>query len=163
MKKSFFIVWGVIVVSIVGILTYLGLVIKNNLKNYQQLESELALLSEKYVEENDFKLNDGDISIILSEDLTSDLKYKDDVCVGYVEVSVDNGYKYKAYIKCDNYETDNSSILNDKCFELETKFNTIKENSELYSVILQSKLKSHLETYEEVKTIFDNIYTGDFK
>ena len=106
MKKTFFIIWGLIIVGIVGLLTYLGLRVKNNLENYEKLENKLISLSEEYVKENEFKLNIGDTKTILSENLTNDLKYKDDICKGYVEVSLDNGYNYKAYIKCNNYETD---------------------------------------------------------
>ena len=35
-----------------------------------------------------------------------ELKVKNDVCDGYVLVTKEDVYHYKAYIKCKNYETD---------------------------------------------------------
>lgn len=113
MKKNntVFVVWGIIVVVLIALLTFLGFVLKNRNKDYIELEDKLLDKAKQYVD-NKFLYPEkkGDTVKITSAELIeneylTDLKFEEDTCEGYVIVSYDGVYKYKAYIKCDNYKT----------------------------------------------------------
>lgn len=114
MKKSniLFVIWGVIVVILVGLLTVLGFMLKGKNEKYEKIEDRLIKATSSYVDYN-FLYPEGNEKVkILSKDLIEneflkleELKTDDDTCTGYVMLKKDVVYEYKAYIKCKNYTT----------------------------------------------------------
>ena len=112
MKKVnvLFVIWGLIVITLVVLLTVLGFILKNNNKEYEALEEKLKVSAEKYTSNNFEYPEEGKEIIIKSntlkkEGLLEELKYKNDVCEGYVVVKTNKVVEYKSYIKCKNYQT----------------------------------------------------------
>lgn len=114
MKKNnlLFIIWGVIVISLIALLTIMGFMIKDKNKNYEKTEKRLKEAASSYVDHN-FLYPDGDEKLkILSKDLIEngflkieELKVDKDICTGYVILSKDMVYQYDVFIKCNNYTT----------------------------------------------------------
>lgn len=108
--KIAYIIWGIIVVIIIGLLTYLGFLYQKKLEPYKELEFNLKETAEKYVEIEFLYPEEGDTLIIKAEDmitkgLMKELTYKKETCTGYVELTLNGVYNYESFIKCDNYET----------------------------------------------------------
>lgn len=108
--KTMYVIWGLLVLIIVGLLTYLGFVYQNKLKPYKDLERELVNTVSKYIEKEFLYPNNGEtlkvsLTDLKSKGLISELIYGDDTCDGYVIVTFNNVYNYDAFIKCNNYET----------------------------------------------------------
>ncbi len=112
MKKTngLFIIWGILVVTLVILLTIIGFILKKTDKTYSKLEEKLVEVAEKYVDAKFLYPSDGFTTKVLASDLIKDdyldeLKIDNDTCDGYVIVSKEMVYKYKAYIKCNKYTT----------------------------------------------------------
>ncbi|MDE5538997.1 MAG: hypothetical protein K2J20_00750 [Bacilli bacterium] len=109
--NKLFMIWGIIVVAIVALLTVLGFSLKKTEKIYSVLEKELVEKAEKYVDVKAlYPKDDGFTTKVTLKELKEneyieELKIDDDVCDGYVIVSKDMVFKYKAYIKCNKYTT----------------------------------------------------------
>jgi uncharacterized protein YpmB len=109
--KRISIVWGIMVVLIVGMLTVFGFFYKSKTTIYDELEEKLVDASKKYVDANFLYPQDKDELKVTKEELVDnqyldELKKDDNDCSGYVIVKLSNGvYTYKAYIKCPNYKT----------------------------------------------------------
>lgn len=105
------VVWGIVLVLIVVLLTTFGFIYKNKTSIYKNLEEKLVEAEKKYVDAKflypkDDEFLKTDTEILVKEEYIKNLKIKDEECTGYVEVfKNDTVYDYKAYIKCDNYET----------------------------------------------------------
>lgn len=109
-NKKLFVVWGVLVVLIVGGLTTLGFLIEARDENYVQVEEKLLDSAKKYVDGKFLYPTDGEVLKVTKEEMIEngfldELKYEDDTCTGYVTIKLDGVYKYKAYIKCSKYTT----------------------------------------------------------
>ena len=109
-SNKLFIVWAVIVVVIIGLLTYLGFMLTSIDKDYKTIEEKLQNAAEGYVDVNALYPSDGDTLKVTSDTLVKEgvldnLEYNGDKCTGYVEVSFDNVYKYTPFIKCSKYTT----------------------------------------------------------
>lgn len=114
MKKNniLFVIWGVIVIALIGLLTTMGFMLKGKNEEYEKLEKRLKEATSSYVDHN-FLYPDGDEKLkILSKDLvdngflkTEELKVGKDVCIGYVILKKDMVYEYDAFIKCNSYTT----------------------------------------------------------
>ena len=114
MKKSnlLFVVWGIIVIVLVGLLTTMGFMLKGKNEKYELVEKRLKEATSSYVDHN-FLYPEGDEKLkILTKDLVSsgflkqdELKVDKDVCVGYVPLYKDMVYEYDVFIKCNNYTT----------------------------------------------------------
>lgn len=107
-----YIVWGIIVAMIIGLLTYLGFVYQKKLEPYKELEFNLKESAEKYVELEFLYPEEGQILEIKLEDIIKsgiikELKYNDEACDGYVKLTYNGVYNYESYIKCPNYQTKN--------------------------------------------------------
>lgn len=108
--KLLYIIWGVLVIALVAVLTYIGFQYKNKIKPYKDMENKLIETAKKYVELNFMYPENGEIIVIKGEDLIKD-KLIDDIivsekaCEGYVTVSYNGVYNYKGYIKCETYTT----------------------------------------------------------
>lgn len=108
--KAAYVVWAVMLFIIIGLLTYLGILNQRRLEPYKKLEKELINYTEKYVELEFLYPEEGESIKVTTDQLKKngilkDFSYKDDKCSGYVVMSFNGVYNYKAYIKCDNYET----------------------------------------------------------
>ena len=107
------IIWGMILFSIVFLLTAFGFVYKNKIKKYEELENTLEEKVKQYVEEK-FLYPEDDKKLKITfkelkeEGKMSELKADDEECDGYTIVN-NNGqvFKYQTYIKCNNYQTKN--------------------------------------------------------
>ncbi len=108
--KMLFGVWAFIVIVLIGLLTLIGYMLKNNKEEYIEIEEELREAAQKYVLDNGDYPDLGNELKLTSKDLyeaayldRDDLENNGDSCDGYVIVYTDNIVKYKAYIKCKNY------------------------------------------------------------
>jgi len=114
MKKNnmLLVIWGIIVVALVGLLTTLGFMLKGKDEKYEKIEKRLVKATSSYVD-NKFLYPEGNEELkILTKDLieneflkVEELKVNNDTCTGYVMLKKDMVYEYKAYIKCKNYTT----------------------------------------------------------
>lgn len=112
MKKTkvLFIIWGVLVVGIIILLTTLGFMLNSKNKNYLELEDKLLSNAKKFVDNRFLYPEEGKTTKVTSDMLIEneyldELKFEDDTCTGYVIVSFNGVYQYKAYIKCNHYQT----------------------------------------------------------
>lgn len=114
MKKNniLFVIWGVIVIALIGLLTTMGFMLKGKNEEYEKLEKRLKEATSSYVDHN-FLYPEGNEKLkILSKDLVDngflkneELKVGKDVCTGYVVLKKDMVYEYDAFIKCNSYTT----------------------------------------------------------
>lgn len=108
--KLLYIIWGVLVILLVAVLTYIGFQYKNRIKPYKDMESKLVETAKKYVELNFRYPENGEVVIIKGEDLIKDkliesITISEKTCNGYVTVSYNGVYNYKGYIDCETYTT----------------------------------------------------------
>lgn len=111
MKKQriLWIIWGSIVVIVIILLTILGFLLNKKFDKYYKLENKLKLAAEKYSTENFIFQDDVKEYIITFDDLKGkyldNLNIENDQCTGYVKMTLNVAYEYKAYIKCNKYKT----------------------------------------------------------
>lgn len=108
-QKVLWIVWAIIVVIVITLLTILGFMLNKKNAKYYELEDKLKTAAEKY-STNDFIFQDGvNEYTITMDDLKGkyidNLNTQNDTCTGYVKMTFNVAYEYKAYIKCNNYKT----------------------------------------------------------
>lgn len=108
MKKNM-ILSSILVILLVLILTILGLNIKNQNKEYKELETKLKQAAIGYYGEKPSLIsNNGTITSeeLSNYDNTINMTIKEDICTGYVKTTSNMGiYEYKPYISCNNYQT----------------------------------------------------------
>lgn len=113
--------WIFIVVLLVSGLTYIGFKIKNENNFYKGLENELEEVAKGYFGEKPGLLSNNKIVLDYElgeykEEILS--KLKENNCQGYVKTKSNMGiYEYKAYIKCNDYETKNYEQQSNTCTE----------------------------------------------
>ena len=109
--KKIYIVWALIIVSLLGTTTFLGINILNKDKEYKNLEDNIEQVVSKYlgqyIEEYP---NSGSKKILITDVINKgyevDMNVNYDECEGYVVVrKVSFAYEYDGYIKCNNYIT----------------------------------------------------------
>ncbi len=112
--KILLVIWAIIVIILIALLTVLGFMLKNNKEEYLEIEEDLREAAQRYVLDNGHYPQDGNELRISSKDLyeaayleRDDLENDGDTCEGYVVVYTENIVKYRAYIKCKNYMTEN--------------------------------------------------------
>ena len=114
MKKSnaLFVVWGIIVIVLVGLLTTMGFMLKGKNEKYELVEKRLKEAASSYADHNFLYPEDGEKLKILTKDLVSsgllkqdELKVDKDVCTGYIILHKDVFCEYDVFIKCNNYTT----------------------------------------------------------
>lgn len=108
--KIAYIIWGCLLIVILGLLTYLGFMYQKKIEPYKMLEKELINVAEKYVEQEFLYPEDGEIIKITflqlyKKGLIKELIYKNDKCDGYVKLKYNGVYEYNAYIRCSKYIT----------------------------------------------------------
>lgn len=109
--QRYSILWGIILLLIVGLLTIFGFVYKSKATVYKELEEKIVESAKKYVDAKFLYPEKGDSIKITSEELLETefldaLEKEEEECKGYVEVYKDGTvYKYKGYVSCPNYQT----------------------------------------------------------
>ncbi len=108
--KVAYIIWTILIILLVGLLTYLGFTYKNKLKPYKDLETKISAAAKKYVELKFLYPEEGQVITIelkdmIENEVISDLSYEEESCDGYVKLSYNGIYNYNSFIKCDNYVT----------------------------------------------------------
>ncbi len=108
--KVSWIIWGMIMISIVVLLFVFGLTLSKKNKPYKEKEKELIEITKMYVESsiwypsqgNNIKIN---LNELIENKLVETVKVDDDNCIGYIKVTNNGIIEYKTYLKCKNYTT----------------------------------------------------------
>jgi len=109
--KKVYIVWIIIMLMLVGTLTFIGWYKANTYGVYHELEKNLQSAAESYFGNFPERLPNAGSRSITSEALINgnfleSLETEDDLCIGYVIVTRNTiFYNYRAYIRCGNYTT----------------------------------------------------------
>ncbi len=103
--KVLTVVWGLILIAIFGLLTFLGVQYKEKTKLYKELENALVKSAEKYKDVAEYQLDKNETYKIDVKDLDVKLEVKEDKCKGYVLVKNEGVFTFKTYIKCNKYTT----------------------------------------------------------
>ena len=108
--KKISIVWGILMVLIFGLLTFLGLKWKEKNQPYFDLEESMITKTQQYFEQYySYPEGSKQVKITLDElksyNIIQELSTNDEQCTGYVIVKNEGVMKYNAYIKCQNYQT----------------------------------------------------------
>ena len=110
--KTMTVIWGMMVISIVLVLTFIGFTYNKKLKDYQAFENKLGKVSEKYVDENtlikeDTKKIKINIKDLKKKGYIDKLEVNKNKCNGYVLVEVTKeDIDYQAFIDCGKYQTE---------------------------------------------------------
>ncbi len=110
--KKMVICWIILIVGLVGVLTYIGFTYENSVNEYKSLEADLIESADAYMNINNINLSLDEYLVITDEllreaDLIKVLNVDSDECTGYVEVKKNiNKTDYKAYISCKDYQTE---------------------------------------------------------
>lgn len=113
--KKLSIVWGLILVSIVVLLTIFGILFNKKNKVYTDMEKSLVNATQKYVEKSFAYPKDNDelrvdYDQLKESGLIDKLEVNDNKCKGYVIVKKNElVYEYKGYVNCKDYKTKNYS------------------------------------------------------
>lgn len=108
--KTIFILWAMIVITLLAIIIIFSIFYKSRIKKYESLVSKMTSVTKSYVEDNNlYPVEGSEIKINLSElqakELIGELIVGNDICDGFVVVSNDNNINYKGYISCKMYIT----------------------------------------------------------
>ena len=115
--KVLYCIWAIIVIAIISLLTLIGYKYKENTNKYKKAENNFVKYVKIYADEKFIYPDEGESIKVKLEDLQKDGKVRvslvcdnaGDVtcekCDGYVKITKKGVYKYKAYIKCENYTT----------------------------------------------------------
>lgn len=108
--KKILITWICVAIVLVAGLTILGFTITKKNKPYKNLEKKLTEAAEYYAGVYPDILSSNNIKItneeLIDHKYSETLTVNNEKCDGYVVVEKNMGaFNYKAYIKCDNYET----------------------------------------------------------
>ena len=105
--------WGLVLFAIFGLLTTFGILYNNKNKIYKDMEKTLVKATKKYVDSSfiypkkDEKLR-VDYMTLKENGLIKELAVGKNSCDGYVLVqNNDVVYKYKGFVKCRDYVTNN--------------------------------------------------------
>lgn len=108
--KKVSVIWGIVAVLLFAFLTTMGFMYKNKTKKYKNLEKKLVEVTKSYTATDfNFPVNGKNIIITYNElhdnNMIDKLEVDSKKCDGYVKLTFDNVTEYKAYIKCDKYQT----------------------------------------------------------
>lgn len=110
--KKMVICWVILIVGLVGVLTYIGFTYEKSVSEYKSLEADLVESADAYININKINLNIDETLIISDEklmeaSLVRSMNIESDECQGYVEIKKSiNKTDYKAYISCKDYQTE---------------------------------------------------------
>lgn len=111
--KKMVIVWVLLVFLIFGTLLYIGFQIQETTGPYMALEHNIEDAAYGYLKINDISLSLNEkfrinLESLVDLDLIKTTSVDDDPCEGYVIAKKGlGGIDYTAYIKCNNYSSDN--------------------------------------------------------
>ncbi len=94
------VVWGIIMFLLVVGVTIIGIIYKNETKEYKKFETELLEKAENYLIGND--LNKVSISELKEQNIIETSIVNEKECEGYI---LKKDEEYKAYVKCGKYKT----------------------------------------------------------
>lgn len=109
--KKMVVCWVILVVGLVGVLTYIGFSYEKSINDYKALEADMVEAADTYININNINTL-GEESLIITDTLLTEanlinMQVDNDECNGYVEIKKSvNKTTYKAYISCKEYETD---------------------------------------------------------
>jgi len=101
------IIWGILLFTIVGLLTAFGFYYKKQTQVYKEYEKTITKNTKEYLQNNAL-LPDEEIKISLEELIQNQVinVLEDKKCDGYIVVRPDmETHSYKTYLKCLNYKT----------------------------------------------------------
>ena len=107
------IVWGILLVMIVGLLTTFGILFNKKNKLYKDMEDDLEAAAKKYVDQSFLYPKDGKqlkitYTTLKDNGFIDKLEVNKKACDGYVTIKNNElVYKYKGYLKCPEYQTEN--------------------------------------------------------
>ncbi len=110
MGKKVYIAWGFLVVSIIGLLVFIGFETNKQISDYIHLENELEEAASIYVHNENVDLTGGEVKInikkLKNKGYIDSISVGDDTCSGSVIVT-NNHMKnsYNAQIKCKKYKS----------------------------------------------------------
>ncbi len=125
--KKILTIWIIVAVILVGTLTTFGIMIKNQDKDYKNLENKIQFEAQSYYGAKPIELKDGayiSISDLKKEGYEINTSVNGDTCTGYVLITSQMSLlKYNPYLKCEKYTTNgynplydtNSSTCTDAC------------------------------------------------
>ena len=104
------VIWGVVMLLIFTLLTFIALNWKKNNNGYKDLENLLvdkviSYYESKYSYPTGMEVVTISLAELKENNVINELNYNGDVCDGYVNVSFDGVINYRGYIKCNNYMT----------------------------------------------------------
>ena len=111
--KKMIIVWIGFMVVMIGSLLYIGFQIEKQDRPYTALEKNLEEAAYGYLMANEISLSLNEkmkisLDTLVDANLINTTSVKEDDCEGYVIAQKRaNGTEYNAYIKCQNYSSDN--------------------------------------------------------
>lgn len=111
MKKTkvLFIIWGILVVIIVGLLTTMGFILQHKNEKYYELEEKLIESATEYITDK-IILEEKEMLILDTEQLIEEgyldaLEVENDTCSGYIIIENNSSYEYSPFITCSHYTT----------------------------------------------------------
>lgn len=104
------ILWGMILFTLLILLTAFALIFKSKSKVYEEAASNFANKAQEYVEEKNLYPEEGTLVItkdeLIENEYIEELSVKDNVCEGYVLVKYEkDNYSFVPYINCKKYIT----------------------------------------------------------
>ena len=108
------IVWGLMLITIFGVLTFFAMKWKQKNEPYFKLEESLVSAAKLYYESaHSYPLQGQEVKINYEElknnNMIESLSINDQECDGYVIVKNKGVIEYNGYIKCSDYTTKNYS------------------------------------------------------
>ena len=110
--KKMVVCWIILIVGLVGVLTFIGITYEKSVSSYKSLEADLVESAGAYIKINNINLTIDEALIIsdeklMEESLIGNMSVESDECKGYVEIKKSiNKTDYKAYISCKDYQTE---------------------------------------------------------
>ena len=110
--KTMSIVWGMMIISMVGVLTFIGVFYNKKLKDYAAFEDKLGKACEKYVDDNELLTEDVhtlkiNIKTLKENNYIEELAVNKNNCKGYVNVTkTKSDINYETFIDCGKYQTE---------------------------------------------------------
>lgn len=108
LKKMRFIsiIWGTVLFLIVIALTTIGIIYKNQTKDFKTFEKEIIKKSEDYLKEKAITEEKVTLEKLKEENIIETLKINEKECTGYITITKKKEtFEYTPYIKCGSYKT----------------------------------------------------------
>lgn len=109
--KKMYVIWGVVVVIIFGLLTAFGFLYKNKSEAYKILEEKLVTAEKKYADAKFLYPQNSELVKVSAQEMIEygaldSLEYDGTTCDGYATIQKKGTvFEYKGYVSCENYKT----------------------------------------------------------